>query len=530
MFRLVVFLCILSLLGMSILYYATPWGPSVGSDSVYYITSAENLYKGIGFGLPWGNTALRPYAGNPPLYPFAVLGFLFLGFDVVSAARWVNILLFGALVFSLGWFVFHQTRSVLLALGVSILAIVLPHMFDVFSSAMSEPLFYVLFFVASFLFLQYLEKHDLKLLVGVAVFLGLAFLTRYTALAAMAATGVLLLFAGPKPWKKKITHAVLLAVLAALPGIAWLLYSYNMTSEVAEREFVAVTNLWRASASFRLAMVDIWWNWIPFSDLLSIDYNIQKYVFAVFGLALVASLAWIGRDYILNRPDLSAEKQRAVLWITYFQLFSLFYIIIYGAAILFAHPTPDLIPRIFFPLFWGILFIFLGICFYMHQLQKGWLWVGIGFLVLIMVANLPITLQHASQMHENGGGYTSRFWRESPVLLALKDIPYGTPIITNEPAAVLFLTGRPAHWLPDLSKSGVVDELVMFGDADTGVEEQTFRQQKGALVLFPTVYWQLHLFYEDKTDMRLETMLEGLEIYADFSGYSGIYFYPNLEQ
>ena len=79
---------------------ATPFGPAFGSDSVTYMESAKNFVAGKGLGLinPDGSFRLLPYA--PPLYPLILGLFAALGLDLLTAAFWLNAILYAALVFT----------------------------------------------------------------------------------------------------------------------------------------------------------------------------------------------------------------------------------------------------------------------------------------------------------------------------------------------------------------------------------------------------------------------------------------------
>jgi len=63
-----------------------------------------------------------------------------------------------------------------------------------------------------------------------------------------------------------------------------------------------------------------------------------------------------------------------------------------------------------------------------------------------------------------------------------------------------------------------------YGTSLTDLGETVFRKG-GALVLFPSFYWQLDSIYYEQTQNRLEAMLQDSVLYKDFGLDSGIYFY-----
>jgi hypothetical protein len=121
-------------------------------------------------------------------------------------------------------------------------------------------------------------------------------------------------------------------------------------------------------------------------------------------------------------------------------------------------------------------------------------------------------------------GYTAKAWRESPLIHAIQLMPDNIPIVTNEPAAVLFLTGREAIWVSESLGRLVDDPRSSYGGSQNDLGETVFRNG-GALVLFKSFYWNLEPYYGNRTWDRVNAMLAGLIVYKSFGSNSGIYFY-----
>jgi hypothetical protein len=85
-----------------------------------------------------------------------------------------------------------------------------------------------------------------------------------------------------------------------------------------------------------------------------------------------------------------------------------------------------------------------------------------------------------------GGGYTSRLWRDSPVIAAVGHLPPGVPVYTNGPDAIWFLTGRTTKMLP-------VERDYLTGrsnpDYGTQIAEMGARMRaaSGLVVYFPMI-------------------------------------------
>jgi 4-amino-4-deoxy-L-arabinose transferase-like glycosyltransferase len=95
-------------------------------------------------------------------------------------ARWLNIALFGLTILLLGVTIYAYTKSSWLSIIASSLFFCMPIMVDVFSGAMSEPLFLFTGLCSICLILFYLRNNRIILLIISGFASGLAMLTRYS--------------------------------------------------------------------------------------------------------------------------------------------------------------------------------------------------------------------------------------------------------------------------------------------------------------------------------------------------------------
>jgi hypothetical protein len=51
-------------------------------------------------------------------------------------------------------------------------------------------------------------------------------------------------------------------------------------------------------------------------------------------------------------------------------------------------------------------------------------------------------------VHGAGKGFTGSRWRQSPMILRVRGLPETTPVYTNAPSALYFMTGRPVRAIP----------------------------------------------------------------------------------
>jgi 4-amino-4-deoxy-L-arabinose transferase-like glycosyltransferase len=115
-------------------------GQNLDPDSTNYISGARNLAAGRGY----VNYALRPITVFPPGFSMTLALGQKLGIDALDGARWLNALAAGALVILTFLLALRHVRRRWLALSAAAAVGCAPAIFDVFSSAWSEPVFCVL--------------------------------------------------------------------------------------------------------------------------------------------------------------------------------------------------------------------------------------------------------------------------------------------------------------------------------------------------------------------------------------------------
>ena len=206
---LCVFLGLAAVLGIVALMISTHWGPGIGGDATIYITSARNLLAGRGVGLiqPDGSFRLIPYF--PPFFPLVLSLIGLTGADLVAAAHWLNMLLFGGLVWLAGSLTYRVSRSALLAGILAVLLMASPILIPVYSWAMAEPLSIFCGVLGLVWLVDYLHRPERTyLLILSGLLAGLSFLTRYSAVAYLAAGWVGLLVFSSKHLRARVLESL----------------------------------------------------------------------------------------------------------------------------------------------------------------------------------------------------------------------------------------------------------------------------------------------------------------------------------
>ncbi len=157
-----ILLLVSSLIGIALVAYSTVLGPGIGGDATIYITAARNFISGKGLGLIEADGAFRLLPYFPPGFPLLLSLFGLTGIDMIVIARWLNILLFGGLVFLFGRILISSGCKPILAWLGSLLIAFSPVLVPVSSWAMSEPLALLTGFASLGLLIRFLadEKQD----------------------------------------------------------------------------------------------------------------------------------------------------------------------------------------------------------------------------------------------------------------------------------------------------------------------------------------------------------------------------------
>jgi hypothetical protein len=116
--------------------------------------------------------------------------------------------------------------------------------------------------------------------------------------------------------------------------------------------------------------------------------------------------------------------------------------------------------------------------------------------------------------YTDGLGFTAPTWQLSQTMERVRQLPGNTLIVSNEPNAIQFITGRPAYPLMEVFNDKPVDSFSRYGDGPFDNEpyqqQQLFHDGKAVLVLFDTIDDQFSGLYGDRTGERISDLVKGL--------------------
>ena len=503
--------------GVGLVLYATTWGPGIGGDATIYITSARNLLAGVGLGLvgPQDEFRLLPYF--PPFFSL-VLSFLGLfTANLEAAARWLNALLMGGLVVLAGLMTVRATRSTLYAWLAAGLTLASPVLMPAAVWAMSEPLALFLGFASLGLLLRLWSAGEpsWKALIIAGVLAGLAFLTRYNAVAFAAAGGLGLLIFGRPSWKARLRDAAVYGGLALLPMMIWIAYDLSQTATVASRSLLGAGGLGQRfmefwpdfSAALLFWLVpDAWVYQSPYPGVLN---KILPWAAAA---ALIGWSLWVG---LRLRTRRGAEWEDARRLLALLGIFCGLFLAVTLGVKLTTYPPITINARMLSPLHLAVLVAAVGLAWVSGRFAARTAWVQVGLAAALILAGLwyaRLSLPVAKQYARLGLGYNSAEWRGSELIQAVRALPEDTLIITNQETALLALTGRASYPLKEVYLNQGLSEFSRYGDGDLSQDpaQRLFREDGAALVLFDQIDDQLAELYGERTEERIRTLVTGL--------------------
>jgi 4-amino-4-deoxy-L-arabinose transferase-like glycosyltransferase len=449
---------------LGLLLYSTPQGLGLNDDSIAYIAGARSLLSGQGYREIWLVSA-GPVTHFPPGFP-GTLAFLSLltGVDPLRAARLLNGLLFALNTFLAGWLASRMTGSRLVGVLGAALFVLTPSFLRIHSNAMSEPL-YIFFTLLVFLLLDihFRSPNGSRAwpwLVAAGAFTGMAYLTRYAALALLA-TAIAAFVILSASWRERLARtAILLA--GFLPWVAaWAVRNRMIGGSLTNRALgwhpITAENARigiRTWSSF-VVPVEAWQ-----FPLLKVD-GLFEGSLAILALVLLVWVLAAGLKRLLRRAQPANGETVSLLNGLY--LFA--YFLLLAATMTFFDPATKFQLRLVAPLFVSLL-LMLAYGLYKLAGQGSGRVAGLLLAALILGVSAFGQGQALADLRRGGQVYANERWYDAPAIAALRELPADVAIHSNQPGVIYLYVGRPGSLLP-VDETGVrlLQEQVRAGGA-----------------------------------------------------------------
>jgi hypothetical protein len=458
------------------------YGAGVTPDSVYYLSSAENLLAGKGYVSYDG----QPYTHWPPLFPSLMALLSLSGIDPYTAGRFINAFSFGGIIFLSGILFHRRTKSFWLTISGTLAILLSSTLLKDCTYLWSEPVFIVLIIMFVYCITQYLEKERLRFLVLAAVFAALSCLQRYVGLTTIITGSILTLFFNRKiPLYSRLKRSFLFGLIAILPLCLWIL----------RNRLIATTNI-----GYQFGLQPNLLSWIVIGPLegvttwlvtRNLQLSVRLIIIGFFLSVLIA--AQILRRHKMLRPS-SDTKLAQVSGI-----FSLVYAVFIVAA---ATVSAEANERLWSALFvFFILLVLVGIEAIARLLDRflkkpsasNLLVSGIVGLWLFFYC-LPVTYQSVAYYHRYGvPGVNESFWRNSPLAQWLESQRLDGVFFSDAPEALYTL-----HRIAAKSSPSRTDDITEF-------RKQLSSQKNNYLIWYSMDYYRFSRLRRD-TSYSLEDL------------------------
>ncbi len=496
-------------LGFWWLKISTFYGLGLVNDSYAYVSGAINLLNGNGYSQLSGGGEVTPITHFPPMFSILLALVDLIKIDILFEARLVVLSLFGLNVILVGITLLAITQRYSVSLLGAFLSATSSGFLRTHSMLMSEPLFITLSLISSLCLVVSFRHNRRTWLLIAGVFAGCATLTRYAGLASVV-TALLTIYIFRRKVKLVLSDT-LFYVLGALPLlISWGLRNQLLTGTVANRQLLWHLPSW---SNIELGLFNFL-AWIFPRSFLSwlqaqkyFAYALTVFIGFVFLWLVITTLRSLSRD---PKPDGKAEAGEKLF------VYHLAYVMIYLGAILatmvFFDASTRFENRILAPMEVSFLIVILA------ALAK---WSERRLLyqkILVVVFLVLFTWFWAREgrysvdfLGQDGQGYASLTWKNSPTIEYIRNLPPEKIIYTNKNTGVFLQTGRNSYRL--LSRTDPVTLKPRDNYEDQLAEiRKNILSQKAVLIFFGP---------DEQTEPEdrawLEDLRSGLTMFEKFS-------------
>jgi hypothetical protein len=469
---------------------------------------AQNIRAGEGFGRSAADGEVRPITMFAPLFSTVISGLGWTG-SIFDGARYLQALLFGASIFLVGNLIYRHTTSLWASLTGAVIVLVSESVVLFHIWLMPEALYIFLMLFTIYLLTVYIESGKTSLLILMAIFSGMATITRYVGVSLIGLAVISVLLMGENNLKRRLRDIGIVILFGLGPFGLWILRNINISGDAVNRVFrfhpvpTELIRAYRAEISFLF---------VP--EQLGFPHAIRRFLMILLGIA-----APVGYYALKLRESLKTGlKRRTFLslpWLLLIYAFLYLGTFIINLTFLDAFIDFDSIGRYLTPIYViGVIvfvIVFHGLAL---RVQKWWIpkvvitAIGISLIVLYAQNTLTIIMNPIPSL-----GYTGLKMERQETVDRLETINRSAPIISNDPELIFMLSDRTAYMFP------------IRYDANKGEEREDFDQQieatrrklnnGGMLVLFTPI-----------NDAVIEVIdLLEVELIDSFYG-SSFYAYP----
>jgi hypothetical protein len=347
---------------------------------------------------------------------------------------------------------------------------------EIHTWAWSEPLYILLSLLGLSSLSIYAGSHRERPLFFSALAFAMATLTRYVGVSLFMMGFMVILSSSALELKRRIRHAFIFTALYLAPVASWLMRNKLVAGSTVSRELV-FHPIRPHQLEVALETVSLWL--MPGRIPEAVRYPVT--LTAILGLLALAALP-VYREKIWQRKV--ELRPRAIpplpyICIAYIALYVLTIVMYISFLDARARLHDRYLALLFGPALLALIYLWprgRGKTAYVSRGILLALGLTLGTVYAVRWTKIVPKVRAGTHI-----GYASMVWREAPLLNVIRDLPEGTPIYSNGPDLVYFVTARPAAMVPHkvsnfsaLPNPRYEEELLQMGDV--------MARRKGVLV------------------------------------------------
>jgi hypothetical protein len=348
-------------------------------------------------------------------------------------------------------------------------------------------------------------------LLALLIMSGLAGMTRYIGFMLIPVVLLSILLLDKSNYRDKLLKIVSIIIMCSIPIAIWIIRNMIISGTLVNRNIsyhpIQLGHLERAARTLSS------WFFIPISI---------SFVSKVLILMAMASVAIAIMIIMLKKLGMLSDLNRV-------PLICIFFLCVYAGAlifsILFVEPNLPLSDHYLLPFYivLGTGLVTLGRnAIYLTERSKWAAVLVVSLGAAFLVAQGEQSTRMIKPLSENGVGFNGRAWKFSKTIDFIKTLPDDTPIYSNAPDAIGFLTGRQTKMIPSRQNPAGSD-----GQGDSGKAMKDMIRQledaKGFLIYFKMISWRGYV-------LNAEELKQYAELQSIYEGWDGSVYRVRLLQ
>ncbi len=487
----------IAIMGAWLVKTNTPFRMGMFPDSVTYIMGSRNILAGNGYSQFSGTEGLELITVWPPLYSYVLASIGLTGLDPIRGARLLNIVLMGLDLLLFSGLVIYETRNKLLSILAGLLFLFSVPLFERYTWALTEPLFFTLLLGSIINYYLFLRTHKVGWVIALGFGTALLYLTRYAGIfMAVVWFLTILIVSGPKLRQKN----VILYLTGLLPLIIFQSLWNYLHVETLVNHSINLQGMPFAKENFLAGLSDLE-GWFTATGEGLASHTVSLIILCLLALVLLVALVLCGFKIYQQVSNAGEQPGRQAILFPLILALPLYMAIVLLTAFFFETEI-KIDSRILSPLWFMGLYLLVLIADLV--IKRGRILSVATYVCLsVLLVFSIIKFQNVSMiLRSDGQGYFSKGWRELISMEYIRQTQHNL-IYSDEPLAVYILTGKVTYQVPFVKIDEKKSYLEYYQQYD--FMRERILESDGVMVLFAKKC-------SDRTDKWIQVLTRDLHL------------------